>query len=675
MDPSGIRVDYEPPSGRIDRESRAAPSGEESSGDDGVEGKNESSKKSSPQQQQRHQQPSISSLMTSNTGTSSLREPSAGNRNPWPAVESGAVAATEGSAPAPRLRKAGANVGSPAVAPGAVAENGRGHATAALAGPDFKDQARSAVPPDHASSSPNRSKPGAVAEKSRPLAAAALAGPDFKDQARSAVPPDHASSSPNRSAPGAAAENRGGHAAAALVGPDFKDQARSAVPPDHASSSPKRSAAAPQQQQQLQQQQPAQPDSDLAQSAARQCQQQNPLQREEEVMEDSRRRVDEFASHSRLISAHVVPDTVEPSPAGDLARAEVMQGGIFLNRRRLLALLLAVLLAAAAVGGVCGGTDLCRASSGSSPTTIVVNNGTPAPTTAAPSASPTVAPTLSDSSQAVVEYIDSVRFSTEPILLPVGVHQNATPVELALDWMLYSDPLQLSTSSEDDRARLRQRFALATLYYSTDGPTSWINRDGWLGGGDECGWHGIVCVASAADESVVDRDGIVVVVGSDVPAWDARLDANGLRGTIPPDLALLDALRYIDLKSNAGLVGPLPPLIGKIGGSLQYLNFDDCSLSGSLPSSMANLTGLQTLQLQNNSFTGALPPLIGNWTALSWLDISQNSFSQSIPSTVGSWSQLQVRSFCFLICISDSQIFIRTHSALFANRFFKSRTT
>lgn len=40
--------------------------------------------------------------------------------------------------------------------------------------------------------------------------------------------------------------------------------------------------------------------------------------------------------------------------------------------------------------------------------------------------------------------------------------------------------------------RVDQRYALATLYYSTNG-NSWKNNEGWLEPVDECTWAGVTC--------------------------------------------------------------------------------------------------------------------------------------------------------------------------------------
>ncbi|KAJ0237938.1 Leucine-rich repeat-containing protein [Hirschfeldia incana] len=58
------------------------------------------------------------------------------------------------------------------------------------------------------------------------------------------------------------------------------------------------------------------------------------------------------------------------------------------------------------------------------------------------------------------------------------------------------------------------------------------------------------------------------------------------------------------------------------------------SFSGTLASSISNLTYLETVLLQNNYITGNIPPQIGKLMKLKTLDLSNNNFSGPIPSTL-----------------------------------------
>ncbi|XP_028556889.1 probable LRR receptor-like serine/threonine-protein kinase At1g56140 [Dendrobium catenatum] len=78
--------------------------------------------------------------------------------------------------------------------------------------------------------------------------------------------------------------------------------------------------------------------------------------------------------------------------------------------------------------------------------------------------------------------------------------------------------------------------------------------------------------------------------------------------------------------------GTLP---AKLGGlwNLQQWDMTSSGLSGELPTSLSNLTAMQTLMMSDNNFTGKLPDFIGTWSNLQVLRIQGNSISGPIPSS------------------------------------------
>jgi hypothetical protein len=70
----------------------------------------------------------------------------------------------------------------------------------------------------------------------------------------------------------------------------------------------------------------------------------------------------------------------------------------------------------------------------------------------------------------------------------------ASPQSQARRWLLFEDILWLSPISSFKIERIIQRYALATFYFSTDGPNSWKDNN-WMDS-DECSgdfWDGISC--------------------------------------------------------------------------------------------------------------------------------------------------------------------------------------
>ena len=321
-----------------------------------------------------------------------------------------------------------------------------------------------------------------------------------------------------------------------------------------------------------------------------------------------------------LIQAQVV----EEENSANIVTAEAMPGGMFLKRRSILVLATIALLAAIIAGSVCGATGKCRRSGES--TTFSVAPTTEVPTVAPssmPSMAPSSMPTIGTDSVAVIEYINSVRFTTEPITYPAPMDGSATPEELAVHWLLLEDPLQLQI--EMDQTQLVQRYSLATLYYGMNGP-SWLENSGWLTAEDECTWFGVEC-----------SNGNVETIGA-----DGTLEGNNLNGLISPDLALLDRLTALMLSNNPNLRGSLPFSIGNLG-LLEVLSLGNCGLSGSLPTTVGDLSSLAVFEITQNSFTGRLPSSIGNWTQLTTFQAGSNSFTYSLPQSIGLWSKIQVR--------------------------------
>jgi hypothetical protein len=97
-------------------------------------------------------------------------------------------------------------------------------------------------------------------------------------------------------------------------------------------------------------------------------------------------------------------------------------------------------------------------------------------------------------------------------------------------------------SSDDSHGRytpqqIRQRFALACLFFATNGGvtdvsgSSWKHTKGWMSHTEECHWHGLHC-----------RGDVIIRL---------NLTENGLQGLIPSEVSLLsDSLLLLDLSGN-----------------------------------------------------------------------------------------------------------------------------
>ena len=155
---------------------------------------------------------------------------------------------------------------------------------------------------------------------------------------------------------------------------------------------------------------------------------------------------------------------------------------------------------------------------------------------------------------------------------------------------------------------LPARDALVALYNATDGP-NWTNNENWLTDAPLHDWHGVGT-----------NFGSLTVV---------RLPENGLSGPIPPELANLVDLWYLDLSENA-LTGQIPPDLGSLE-ALKLLILSRNNLRDSIPSELGNLVNLRELRLDRNNLTGSIPRHLGELANLERLWLDANDLTGPIP--------------------------------------------
>ncbi|RAL39706.1 hypothetical protein DM860_003239 [Cuscuta australis] len=141
------------------------------------------------------------------------------------------------------------------------------------------------------------------------------------------------------------------------------------------------------------------------------------------------------------------------------------------------------------------------------------------------------------------------------------------------------------------------------------------------------GWAGVSCVNGS-------------VVGINISGFKRTR-----KGSRNPRF-LVDALQNLTMLTsfNASLFllpGPIPGWFGLKMSSLQVLDLTSCSINGSLPASLGNLTSLTQLHLSRNGLTGTVPSSLGELPNLSVLDLSHNSLNGAIPPSFGALSKLR----------------------------------
>ncbi|XP_026438562.1 LRR receptor-like serine/threonine-protein kinase GSO1 [Papaver somniferum] len=112
-----------------------------------------------------------------------------------------------------------------------------------------------------------------------------------------------------------------------------------------------------------------------------------------------------------------------------------------------------------------------------------------------------------------------------------------------------------------------------------------------------------------------------------------------IQGSLPLSLYNLSQLQYLNLYNNS-LTGDIHSLISNLK-YLYHLDLSRNNFQGYLPSSLYNLSQLQYLNLYNNSLTGDIHSLISNLKYLYHLDLSLNNIQGSLPSSLYNLSKLQ----------------------------------
>ncbi|MBA0707125.1 hypothetical protein Golax_019201 [Gossypium laxum] len=108
---------------------------------------------------------------------------------------------------------------------------------------------------------------------------------------------------------------------------------------------------------------------------------------------------------------------------------------------------------------------------------------------------------------------------------------------------------------------------------------------------------------------------------------------NYLNGSIPKGLLGLPQLTQVELQDNY-LTGEFPVTDSSISVNLGQISLSNNQLSGALPASVGNFSGVQKLLLDGNKFSGPIPAEIGKLQQLSKIDFSHNKFSGLIPPEI-----------------------------------------
>jgi hypothetical protein len=225
----------------------------------------------------------------------------------------------------------------------------------------------------------------------------------------------------------------------------------------------------------------------------------------------------------------------------------------------------------------------------------------------APSSTPSTTPSSAPTSLQV--YLLDLLSAAAPDSVTSILDDFNSPQAAAFEWLESNTIL----STQSDRIIL-QRFALATLYYSTSGD-QWGRNDGWLTEENECLWY------TRSLLSPCNRFGEYT---------DLNLAFNNLEGSLPGELALLaQSLQKISVPTNS-LIGVIPTAIGQLS-KLESLDLAANAITGSLPSELGQLSNLLLFSVYETGVTGQVPAELANLTKLTELYIAYTSLAGGLP--------------------------------------------
>lgn len=215
----------------------------------------------------------------------------------------------------------------------------------------------------------------------------------------------------------------------------------------------------------------------------------------------------------------------------------------------------------------------------------------------------------------------------------------------ALQWLVFEDEASSTMSSHEYDTTLLQRYALATIYYTTGGD-EWTYCSKAAGEGAEIEFNS-PCEGGADSRFLSSKLHLLWggVMGHDGQVTMLDISNRGLVSStfLPPELLLLGpSLELLWVHDNIALMGSLPTYLnGNSFPSLASLSVHKTSMTGTIPSSIYTLSKLSSLRLYSSNFHGLLTSKIGQLTNLKWLWIHDNNFTGTVPVELGALSKLE----------------------------------
>ncbi|KAJ6848052.1 polygalacturonase inhibitor-like [Iris pallida] len=106
-----------------------------------------------------------------------------------------------------------------------------------------------------------------------------------------------------------------------------------------------------------------------------------------------------------------------------------------------------------------------------------------------------------------------------------------------------------------------------------------------------------------------------------------------LNGSIPSSVGDLSSLETLRFRGITSLNGPIPPQLSKLK-KLQSLEIYVTQVSGPVPSFLSELTSLKELKLGYNKLSGTIPPSLGSLAHLADIGLFGNQLTGTIPASL-----------------------------------------
>ena len=154
-----------------------------------------------------------------------------------------------------------------------------------------------------------------------------------------------------------------------------------------------------------------------------------------------------------------------------------------------------------------------------------------------------------------------------------------SPQHYALTWLLQDLPHHqvLKPASGQDQEFILTRYAMATLYYATNG-ANWTQNDRWLSADAICSWYGVLTNTACSNTTQRLRR---TLEQTQVAVIHLDLSANRLEGSLPDELVFLTSLQNLNLSTNQ-LEGALPSGWGGFNHSFVSLDLSTNALQGTI---------------------------------------------------------------------------------------------